>query len=181
LIVQRRKMETLRRGLLNRVVPTADAPMFAVVGTLLQFVSTPDQNGGNLSVMRGGIPPRAVIPLHNHAAAEIFYLTEGTMEVFQDDGTSSGWQTAQPGDAVTVAGGVKHALRNPGLNPVMMVLVTEEQLYRFFRELAEPLEPGVAPPVPTPEVMQRLYKVAARYQYWIGSPADNAAIGINLG
>jgi quercetin dioxygenase-like cupin family protein len=149
-------MATLRSGLLNPAVRTADAPMFAVVGTLVQFVSTPDQNGANLSVMRAGIPPRAVIPLHSHAAPEIFYVTEGTMEVFQDDGTSSGWQTAKPGEVVTIAGGVKHALRNPGSNPVMTVLVSEDQLYRFFRELAEPLEPGAPSPVPTPEVMQRL-------------------------
>lgn len=109
-------MHTPKKGLLNPVVRTTDEPMYAVVGTLLQFVSTPDQNGGNLSVMRGGIPPRAVIPLHSHADAEIFYLTEGTMEVFQDDGTSSGWQTANPGDVVTIAGGVKHAIRKPKLN-----------------------------------------------------------------
>jgi hypothetical protein len=41
--------------------------------------------------------------------------------------------------------------------------------------------PDAPPPVPKPEVMQRLFEVAARYQYWLGSPADNAAIGINLG
>lgn len=174
-------MQTIAHGLLNPVVRTADAPMHAVVGTLLQFVSTPEQNGGNLSVMRGGIPPRAVVPLHSHADPEIFYLTEGTLEVFQDDGTSSGWQTANPGDVVTIAGGVRHALRNPDSNPVMTVLVSDGQLYRFFLELAEPLAPGATPAVPTPEVMQRLFEVAARYHYWIGSPADNAAIGINLG
>lgn len=174
-------MQTTASGLINRVVRAADEPMFAVVGTLLQFVSTPDQNSGNLSVMRAGIPPKAVIPLHSHADPEIFYLTEGTMEVFQDDGRSSQWQTANPGDVVTIAGGVKHALRNPAANPVMTVLVSEGQLYRFFQELAEPLDPGAQPPVPTPGVMQRLFEVAARYRYWIGSPAENAAIGINLG
>ena len=66
-------MQTTASGLINRVVRAADAPMFAVVGTLLQFVSTPDQNGGNLSVMRAGIPPKAVVPLHSHADPEIFY------------------------------------------------------------------------------------------------------------
>jgi quercetin dioxygenase-like cupin family protein len=172
---------SLKKGLLNPIVHTTDEPMYAVVGTLLQFVSTPDRNGGNLSVMRGGIPPRAVIPLHSHDDVEIFYVTEGTMEVFQDDGTSSGWQTAYPGDVVTIAGGVKHAIRKPNSTSVMTVLVSGGQLYSFFRELAQPLNPGATPPVPTPEVMQRLFEVAARYQYWIGSPSENAAIRINLG
>jgi hypothetical protein len=131
--------------------------------------------------MRGGIPPRAVIPLHSHADAEIFYVTDGTMEVFQDDGISSGWQTVDTSEVVSIAGGVKHAIRNSGSKLVMTVLVSEGQLYRFFRELAELLDPGTAPPVPKPEVMRKLFKVAARYQHWIGSPSENAAIGINLG
>lgn len=155
--------------------------MFAVLGILLQFVSTPDENGAHLSVMRGGIPPRAVIPLHNHKDAEIFYVIEGTMEVYQDDGTSSGWQTAKTGEVVTIAGGVKHAIRNPGSTMVVAVLVTEPQLYHFFRELAEPLDPDAPPSRPKPEVMQRLLEVATRYRYWIGSLSENAAIGINLG
>jgi quercetin dioxygenase-like cupin family protein len=151
------------------------------VGTLLQFVSTPEQNRADLSVMRGGVPAGAVIPLHSHASPEIFYVVEGTMDVFQDDGRSSGWKTATVGDVVTVAGGVKHALRNSGATPVMTVLISDEQLYRFFQELAEPLDPAAGPPVPTPDVMQKLFEVAARYKYWIGSPQENAAIGIHLG
>lgn len=174
-------MHTHKRGLLNPVIRTTDEPRFAVGGTVLQFVSTPVQNGRNLSVMRGGIPPRAVIPLHSHPEVEIFYVTEGTMGVFQDDGISSGWQTVKTDEVVTIAGGVKHALRNPGSTLVMTVLVSEGQLYRFFRELAEPLDPDGLPPVPKPEVMRRVFEVGARYQYWIGSTSENAAIGINLG
>jgi len=166
---------------MNAIIHSAEEPLFAVVGTLLQFVSTPEQNRANVSVMRGGIPPRGVIPLHSHADPEIFYLTQGTMDVFQDDGISSGWQTATVGDVVTIAGRVKHALRNSGSTLVATVLVSENRLYQFFRELAKPLEAGAPPPVPTPEVMQQLFEVAARYGYRIGSPSENKAIGIDLG
>jgi hypothetical protein len=44
---------------------------------------------------------------------------------------------------------------------VMAVLVSEQQLYHFFRELAEPLDPNAVPAAPKPEVMQRLFEVAA--------------------
>ena len=84
-------MHTSQKGLFNPVIKTTDEPMFTVAGILLQFVSTPDQNSGGLSVMRAGLPPRAVIPLHSHNDAEIFYVLEGAMEVYQDDGISSGW------------------------------------------------------------------------------------------
>jgi len=166
------------QALMNSVVHATEQPTYAVVGTLLQFVSTPERNGGNLSVMRGLIPPRTIIPLHSHPSPEVFYVLEGVMEVFQQDGDASGWQTATIGDVVTIAGGVKHALRNSGDTAVTSILVGDGQLERFFHELAVPLGPGEAPPVPTPEVMQKLFEVAARYKYWIGSPQDNASIGI---
>ena len=162
--IQERNEKTMRNGtqtLMNSVVHAAEQPTYAVVGTLLQFVSTPERNGGNLSVMRGGIPPRTIIPLHSHASPEVFYVLEGVMEVFQQDGDASGWQTATIGDVVTIS-----------------ILVGDGQLERFFNELAVPLGPGEAPPVPTPEAMQKFFEVAARYEYWIGSPQDNASIGI---
>jgi hypothetical protein len=48
-------MSSASHVVLNAIVPASEQPTFAVVGTLLQFVSTPEQNGANLSVMRGGI------------------------------------------------------------------------------------------------------------------------------
>jgi quercetin dioxygenase-like cupin family protein len=174
-------MSSVPRVVLERIVPASEQPMFTVVGTLLQFVSTPEQNRANLSVMRGGIPARAIVPLHSHASPEIFYIMEGKLDVFQDEGESSGWKTATVGDVVTVAGGVKHALRNPDPTLVMTILISDEQLYRFFSELAEPFDPANGAPPPSPAVMQRLFEVAARYNYWIGTPADNAAIGMHIG
>jgi hypothetical protein len=103
------------------------------------------------------------------------------MDVYQDDGISSGWQTGKTGEVVTIAGGIKHAVRNPGSTMAMAVLVSGRELYRFFRELAEPLDPVVTPQAPKPEALQRLFEVAASYQYWMGSPSENAAIGIHLG
>lgn len=67
------------------------------------------------------------------------------------------------------------------VNPALSILISDEQLYRFFTELAEPLSSGDTPPVPAPEVMRKLFAVAARYQYWIGSPEENASIGILVG
>lgn len=114
---------------------------------------------GDLSVMRCGIPPGAVIPLHSHSDPEVFYLLEGCVEVFIDDGVSSGWRTAKCGEVVTNPGGVKHALRNLSSTPVSSVLVSQTTLYRFFRELAQPIDPGTQPPRPGPEVRKNLLEL----------------------
>jgi quercetin dioxygenase-like cupin family protein len=158
----------------------AAEPFFAVVGTVLQFVSTPEQCGADLSVMRCGIPAGAVIPIHSHSDPEVFYLLEGSVDVFQDSGTFAGWRTASGGDVVTISGGIRHALRNPNPRPVITVLISQSKLYRFFRELAQPINPGDQPPRPSPAVMESLFALAARYSFWIGSPSENAAIGLSV-
>jgi quercetin dioxygenase-like cupin family protein len=79
------------------VVASEKQQRFAVVGTLLQFVSTPEQSHSKIAVMRGGIPAGAVIQLHSHADPEIFFILSGSMEVFQDNGESQGWAKAGPG------------------------------------------------------------------------------------
>jgi hypothetical protein len=49
-----------------------------------------------------------------------------------------------------------------------------------FRELARPFDPNRPPAPPTPDEMQQLFSVAEKYEYWLASPDENAAIGISL-
>ena len=70
---------------------------FIVLGVLLQFLSTPEQINDQISVMRGTVPSGVVIPLHSHADPEIFYVLDGSLEVFQAEGPSEGWRTINAG------------------------------------------------------------------------------------
>jgi hypothetical protein len=58
--------------------------------------------------------------------------------------------------------------------------VSKQELYSFFRELARPFDPNRPPAPPTPEEMQQLFSVAGKYEYWLASPDENAAIGISI-
>lgn len=173
-------MNATQSKTINDVVTVQNQPLYTVIGTQLQFVSTPEQAAAGICVIHGGVPAGAIIPLHSHTDPEIFYLLKGEIEVFQDDGTTAAWQTARAGDVLTVAGGIKHALRNASNELLTTVIVGGEQLYHFFSELAHPFDNRSAAVPPTPEQMERLFEVAGRYNYWIGSPAENAAIGIHL-
>jgi quercetin dioxygenase-like cupin family protein len=129
---------------------------FIVLGVLLQFLSTPKQNNDQISVMRGTVPPGVVIPLHSHAYPEIFYVLNGSLEVFH----SEGWQTVVAGEVVSIPGNVRHALRNTSPSPVTLITVSKQELYKFFLELAQPFDPTVPPSPPTPEKMQQLFRIA---------------------
>ena len=154
----------------------AEQQTFVVLGVLLQFLSTPEQINDQISVMRGVVPSGVVIPLHSHADPEIFYVLNGSLEVFQ----SEGWQTVVADEVVSIAGNAKHALRNTSTSPTTVVTVSKQRLYSFFRELARPCDSNSPPGSPTPEEMQQLFSAAEEYKYWLASPDENAAIGISL-
>jgi hypothetical protein len=51
-------------------------------------------------------------------------------------------------------------------------------MYEFFRELGRPFNPKQKPCPPSQEDMQRLLALAAKYNYGIGSPEENEAVGV---
>src|ERR1700722_6895794 len=158
----------------------AEEQTFIVLGVLLQFLSTPEQINDQISVMHGTVPSGVVIPLHSHADPEIFYVLNGSLEVFQAEGPSEGWQTVNAGEVASIPGNVRPALRNTSPSPTTSIIVSKQELYRFFRELARPFDPNKPPAPPTPEEMQQLFSLAEKYEYWLGSPDGNAGIGISL-
>ena len=91
-----------------------------------------------------------------HPAKRLDVLN-GSLGVFQAQGPSAGWQTVNASE-----------------------VVSNQELYSFFRELARPFDPNRLPAPPTPEEMQQLFSVAEKYEYWLASPDENAAIGISL-
>jgi hypothetical protein len=86
------------------------------------------------------------------------------------------------GDVITIPGRVKHALRNTSsLVSVTTLLVTQSELYNFFREIAKPFDRSQRPAPLTPTAMQELLAAAAKYGFWMASPDENAAIGLSIG
>ena len=153
---------------------------FDIFGVRLQFLIAPEQSSGKISLYRGTLPPGIVVPLHSHPEPEVLYVLEGNLEVYQETAAQPGWAIARAENVVAIPAGIKHALRNTSSSPATTVLVTQDRLYAFFREIAKPVDgqPGTSP---SPEELQQLFIVAAKYGYWMGSPEENAAIGINVG
>jgi hypothetical protein len=73
----------------------------------------------------------------------------------------------------------KRAFRNKSSEPVVQLITTTPKLGRFFREIGRRVTPGEAGRPPTSDDLQHFARVAAVYHHWLGSPAENVAIGIS--
>ena len=151
-------------------------------GNVIEFLATPDEARAEICLIRATVPPGAVVPLHSHSASdvELFYVLEGSVESFRSKDGTQGWTTVGVGDAVTIPGNTKHAWRNTSGFPATVIVVTTAKMYAFFRELTKPFDPDQLASPPTREDIQQIFDVAARYGYWMGSPEENAAIGLIL-
>ena len=67
----------------NAATPVDHA--FNMFGVLLNFLVTPDKTGHEISLFKGTLPPGVVIPVHSHDEAEVFYVLEGSLEVYGID------------------------------------------------------------------------------------------------
>jgi quercetin dioxygenase-like cupin family protein len=148
--------------------------VYFVLGVYIEFLLAPNPASKQQSVLRCEMPGGTVVPLHSHQDMEIFYLLSGAMEVYQE---GQGWKPVRTGEVIAVEGNVKHALRNNLSESAVSIAITDAQLYYFFREL------GVRAGQPIPnstEQIQKLLGTAERYEYWLGSPQENAQIGLSL-
>jgi quercetin dioxygenase-like cupin family protein len=169
-----------RMSLQAQLIHSSREPLFNILGPVIQFLVDPTGTAGAFGLIRGVVAPGIAIPLHSHADPEVIYVLEGVLEFLQYKEHSSQWLAAKPGDVISIQSNVKHALRNTSSDSVTLLLATTPNIYSFFRELANPGENSDGPiGPPTPADMERLLTLSAKHHYWIASPQENAAIGLN--
>ena len=148
-------------------------------GTLVEFLASPDEIEADICLIRGTIPPGVAVPLHSHRDMELFYVLEGSVEAFRSRDSAHGWVSLGAGDVMSIPGNTKHAWRNSSLLPATMAIVTTWKMYQFLREVSKPVDPHQSATSPCAEEIQELFRTAARYGYWMGSPTENASIGLS--
>ncbi|MEI9999555.1 MAG: cupin domain-containing protein [Verrucomicrobiota bacterium] len=152
----------------------SDEVLVVLGGPQIQFVAPMLPRDDAHCVMQAIFPPGFTVPLHSHVDRESFFLLSGELEGFNGDE----WVTLRSGDIFDVPGGRRHAWRNVAAEPASLVVVTTARMGRFFREVGRRAVARTGPP--SPEELQRFVETSARYEHWLGSPDDNAAVGIAL-
>ena len=118
------------------------------------------------------------MPLHSHDATEVFFLLSGTKQVLTLGSGPAEWVDVRAGDYVHVPRGTRHAHRNVSDEPLIELVITTARLGNWFEEVGTPATS--APRPPAADDLERFLAASNRYGYWLGSPEDNAAVGLHM-
>jgi quercetin dioxygenase-like cupin family protein len=164
--------------ILHNIADGSGRTVLDVAGVTVEFLTGPPDAPADFCVMRGMIPPGAVVPIHSHDSTETFLVISGTQQALVPGENGLEWKDVRAGDYVQIASGQAHALRNVSTEPVIELIVASPRLGEWFEEAGRPVTGDPGPP--TPDDLARLFEVSAKYGYRLGSPEENAAAGIRL-
>jgi quercetin dioxygenase-like cupin family protein len=128
-------------------------------------------NEGDFCLMRCTLPAGAVVPMHSHADRETFYVVSGKLDALRGDR----WEELRPGDVFDVRDDTKHAWRNSSQAAASMICVTTTKLARFLAEISIPVDASSQE-----EPAQRFLRLVHANGYWLASPEENAAVGLDV-
>jgi quercetin dioxygenase-like cupin family protein len=147
--------------------------MFDLGGPRFELLTSSEE--GAYCVMKGTLPAGVSVPLHSHGDAESFHMLSGEAQVLAQTTSGLKWKTLRAGDFAHIPGGVRHAWRNLSTNSAEILCATTPKLGRFLREVGEFVRAGGGD-----GLLEKLERLSASYGYWMGSPKENAEVGISL-
>ncbi|WP_210521131.1 cupin domain-containing protein [Hymenobacter terricola] len=164
-----------------KVIKAGTTKFLDVFGPTLQLLTSPSEPDIEYCVMEGTIPPGVSVPLHSHPDNESFYVLAGVAQFLAQQEGGFNWLELKVGDFVHIPGNVKHAWKNTATENLVTLTTTTPALGRFFQEVGRVVEPGEQQRAPTPEEIGHFVQISIqKYHYWLGTPEENAAVGISL-
>jgi quercetin dioxygenase-like cupin family protein len=145
-----------------------------IFGPQIKFLTEPQNGKEAYSVILSVVGPGVIVPLHSHEDRETMIMMSGQADAYLD----GEWTSLSAGDHIDIGSQLPHAWRNVSDEPAEIMLVTTTNIERFFREIGRQSLDVAGPP--TPEELGKLFEASDRYGYWVGSPEDNAKIGLDL-
>jgi quercetin dioxygenase-like cupin family protein len=136
------------------------------------FLTELSDNEEDYCVMHCTLPAGLVVPLHSHADRETFYVISGKIDALRIDR----WQELGPGDVLDVRDGMKHAWRNSSQAAALMLCVTTTRVAKFLQATAASPEDISS----SAEHVRRFRRLVEEHGYWLASPVENAAVGLQV-
>lgn len=154
-------MEQEQRGFAHT---PEEGKAFWFLGALAIIVLTSEQTHNAFALQVITHPPGSEPPPHlHHKQDETFHILEGAATIICGDQTWS----ASRGDYVFLPRGIIHTFKVVGATPLKLEVITSPGdplgFEHFVEEMGEPAQ-TMTPPPPAPPDIQKLVRLAAKYQ-----------------
>jgi len=102
--------------------------------------------GSSLSLLELEVPPGSGTPPHTHASPETFRVLSGEVTFGLFDEKPPRFAVAGPGAVVRIPSHAAHNYQNAGPVPATLLVLVDDSMVRFFRDLGKAQRPPEAPP-----------------------------------
>jgi quercetin dioxygenase-like cupin family protein len=142
-------------------VPAGGGAAYWGPGSLMTFLITGEETGGDFFMAEMSVSPGGGTPPHIHSREdESLRMLEGTLTVQVGGDTLA----LSAGDFVFLPRGIAHSFKNSGRESAKaLILVTPAGLENFFAEVFEPAVNGFPAPPPSRELIARSLAASPRY------------------
>lgn len=134
-----------------------------------EYLTDLSGNAEDYCLIRCTLPAGVAVPMHSHADRETFYVVSGRVDALSE----GRWQQLGPGDVFDVRDAARHAWRNSSQADASMICATTIRMARFLQDIS-------AADGSPEEQAQRFRGLVKAHGYWLASPEENAAVGLDV-
>ncbi len=146
-------------------IPSSDTGLLDILGILMEWKLTERDTGQQYCLLEMRVPAGAIVPIHHHAPAETFLISEGAIEFGRHGETGVTWTPVAQGGLVHVPSWAYHGFRNVSDAMCRIQLTCGAGLEGFFIECGVPIDGGNLPTFspPAPDDIARVIEVSAKH------------------
>lgn len=134
---------------------------FDVVRIVCEWRLRSRDTDGRYCALQITIPPACVVPLHQHAEQEAFFMMEGAVEFAETKNGALHWRTLSVGEMINIPSDAVHGFRNLSEHAAKCLLTAHARMESFFLDVGTPVPSEPAPP--TQAEIERLVSIASKH------------------
>ena len=164
-----------------RKVGPGEGEKFDVAGTHLTWKAKGDDTGFAFSICEQTLAPGEGVPLHSHAAAEVFYVLLGAADFFRVVDGEEDWIRCEEGGLMILPPNSLHAFYNKTSEPCRLLGISTQLHQTFFDAVASSDKNKPFASLPFPEAMRLVAQIGTQHNFYFAPLDVSKSLATNNG
>ena len=152
-----------------RKVGAGEGEKFDVADAHLIWKAKAEDTSYAFSICEQILAPGEGVPLHSHAAAEVFYILSGAADFFRVTAGEENWIRCATGELMILPPNSLHAFYNKTSEPCRLLGISTPSHQAFFDAVAGADKNRPFASLPFPETMMLVAQIGAQHNMYFAS------------